>query len=383
LGVCSAYVDVITETIHGFLHESAPVIWLRLGLFSVLCVISLTRGLSNLAWLSAIALIVYTFVIYALIKYGILALSEGAVMSLAEAFANPRWQGLGKFLGSAIFAFEGVSLAPYVYDSMRLDRPNTFLLVLVAANTIAFLVYGFVGVFGFIAYGDDVEDVIYLNFPEGSLDVRLVEIVLCVVLLLTFVLQMFPVFSCAEALCLGARPDEHEDQELDKEEADAPQDPHGFAEAHVLGRHASWSATDGAVGEVELEDLSDNARGRPGARSSVPSEPEPSTSAEKDSTSTSGASELRRQIRASLLPVLLRWLVVLLTFVLAAVIPKVSDVTSIAGAFALGSIGFVFPGLAHMKINCDRLTPLQGLSDILLVAVGIAAMVFTVTERER
>ena len=51
----------------------------------------------------------------------------------------------------------------------------------------------FVGAFGYMAYGDDVKNEFYLNFPKDSLDIQIAEWVLCFVLVISFILQMYPV----------------------------------------------------------------------------------------------------------------------------------------------------------------------------------------------
>merc|ERR1719464_708385 len=42
----------------------------------------------------------------------------------------------------------------------------------------------------------------YMNFPSGSADIKAAEIILCLVLLVTFALQMYPVVCFAEAVVM-------------------------------------------------------------------------------------------------------------------------------------------------------------------------------------
>merc|ERR1712176_323391 len=60
----------------------------------------------------------------------------------------------------------------------------------------------FVGAYGYICYGPSVADVFYLSLPKDSVDMTIAEIVLSLVLLISFVLQMFPVTSFVSAVAL-------------------------------------------------------------------------------------------------------------------------------------------------------------------------------------
>ncbi|CAK0805452.1 unnamed protein product [Prorocentrum cordatum] len=182
----------------------------RTLLFCTLCALCLVRGLGGLAWLSAVALMVYAYMLLALAKFGALAIREGASLTLGSALLPMRWWGLGGFLGTTISAFEGIVVGQYIFDEMQVDSVEPFKQVLVNSYLVATTLYAFAGAFGYLAYGDGVGEVFYQSFPQSSLDVRGCEVVLCIVLLITFVLQMYPVFrflegavACASAPPLG------------------------------------------------------------------------------------------------------------------------------------------------------------------------------------
>lgn len=359
VGCCIAYVDVLVETIDDLLDHRLPLLWLRCGLCALLCALSLVRGLTKLAWLAAAALLVYTFVAYALLKYGIQEISAGRTESWEDAL-RLETSGLGEFLGTAIFAFEGVALAPYVFDSMRLENPRPFLWVLVSANVTAFIIYAFVGVFGFTIYGHCVKDIIYENFPPESMDVMVVQIVLCVVLLLTYVLQMYPVYSCLEANVLGVFPDGHAVSHEELEPTD------GYPPA-VVG----VKAADGMVPEIKRPSAEKDTIGLDANRF-------------ENASSWTGSSDHPRapSYTISILSPLLRGCVVVATFAVAAAVPNLSSVTGYVGAFSMGTIGFVFPGIAHIRVHGKNLTPMQWICDAVVISVGLAAMAFQLTRHD-
>mmetsp|Transcript_127134 Transcript_127134/g.230965 ORF Transcript_127134/g.230965 Transcript_127134/m.230965 type:complete len:418 (+) Transcript_127134:58-1311(+) len=199
IGCCICYVDVLTRTVAPYLEGILAPMMQKVVLFVLFCMLSLLRELRDLAWLSAVALAVYAYVVFALVKWGVSELSDGP----EGTFWPVRWQGFGTWFGQAIFAFEGINVAQYVYRDMQAADPGPFLRVLTVSYVICWVLYSFVGGFGYWVYGANVKQVIYLSFPEGSLDVVTVEAVLCIVLLLTFAIQMYPVFHFVEATCLG------------------------------------------------------------------------------------------------------------------------------------------------------------------------------------
>lgn len=210
-GIC--YVDVLIRTLEPYLEGILAPMMQKVGIFVLLCAISLLRELRDLAWLSAVALAVYAYVVFALVKWGVRELSDGP----GGTFWPVRWQGFGTWFGQAIFAFEGINVAQYVYRDMQASDPGPFLRVLTVSYVICWMLYSFVGGFGYWVYGATVQQVIYLSFPEGSPDVVTVEVVLCIVLFLTFAIQMYPVFHFVEATCLGSV--NTDDDAADKQQA--------------------------------------------------------------------------------------------------------------------------------------------------------------------
>lgn len=204
IGCCICYIDVLLRTLEPYLEGMLTPMLQKVCLFIALCLLCLLRELRDLAWLSAVALAAYIYVVFALVKWGAQELSDGPAQG---EFFPVRWQGFGSWFGQAIFAFEGINVAQYVYHDMQVPDPGPFLQVLSFSYLICWILYSFVGGFGYWVYGESVKQVIYLSFPEGSADVIAVEVVLCLVLLFSFAIQMYPVFHFVEASCLEAEHD--------------------------------------------------------------------------------------------------------------------------------------------------------------------------------
>ena len=79
---------------------------------------------------------------------------------------------------------------------MKENRPN-FRKYLHGAILLVSIILGTFGIFGYIHFSDKVEQVISDNLPYGTLSI-VIQITLCIGILFTFPLQMFPVVQIAE-----------------------------------------------------------------------------------------------------------------------------------------------------------------------------------------
>lgn len=100
------------------------------------------------------------------------------------------------FIGTAIFAFEGIGLIIPVQDSMR--HPEKFPLVLgMVIITITILMIS-IATIGYLAYGEDIQTVILLNLPQTNFFVNLIQFFYSLAILLSTPLQLFPAIGIIE-----------------------------------------------------------------------------------------------------------------------------------------------------------------------------------------
>jgi len=76
----------------------------------------------------------------------------------------------------------------------------------------------------------------------------------------------------------------------------------------------------------------------------------------------------------------LRWGLVVLVILTAAIVPNLSCVTGYSGSFAISAIGFFLPALCHIKAHNFQLSLLDWAGNALLLLAGCAAVVFGVLE---
>ncbi|CAJ1352354.1 unnamed protein product [Effrenium voratum] len=194
LGFCVAYIDIIVSTLsQHLLGASVSEATLRLVLAVMLCLLSTLRRLSSLAKVSSLALGIYAYLLLALLRWGSLEMLSGRAPSAEGAWRKMELGSLGQWLGTAIFAQEAMVVSQVVYEEMKPKNHRDFLPVLLCSFAVCSVLSTFLAAFGYMAYGDSVKQVFYLNFPSDSFDVILAESILCLVLLPTFVLQMYPV----------------------------------------------------------------------------------------------------------------------------------------------------------------------------------------------
>jgi proton-coupled amino acid transporter len=208
-----SYFDFVADsmiTLLGFSKLAAV-----FSLWAFLCVLSLLKQLKSVAWLSAAALLTYIFVLVLLADFGADQLEHEHEHprrfdnSTFPSLASPA--GLGAWFGPALFAFEGMGTALSIYEAMEDADPRPYFSVVSATYVISYVLYGAVGAFGYMAWGSDVARVVIDGFPAfnttaGAFNTTAQEfslaahLALSVILALSFVLQMTPVFHVFEDL---------------------------------------------------------------------------------------------------------------------------------------------------------------------------------------
>nr|XP_043607918.1 amino acid transporter AVT3B-like [Erigeron canadensis] len=98
-------------------------------------------------------------------------------------------------LGVALFSFEGIGMALPLESEAR-DKKK-FGSVLAWAMMFIAAMYGFFGVLGYFAFGENTRDIITANIGKGILS-TIVQLGLCINLFFTFPLMMHPVYEVME-----------------------------------------------------------------------------------------------------------------------------------------------------------------------------------------
>ncbi|KAH7442076.1 hypothetical protein KP509_03G069200 [Ceratopteris richardii] len=106
-------------------------------------------------------------------------------------------------IGVAIYAYEGIALVIPLESSM-LEREKFGKVLGLAMVSITALYITF-GLFGYLAFGEETLDIVTMNLEPG-LKTTLVKLGLCVGLLFTFAVMMFPVHQVMEQRLVRGKP---------------------------------------------------------------------------------------------------------------------------------------------------------------------------------
>ncbi|XP_030031989.2 proton-coupled amino acid transporter-like protein CG1139 isoform X1 [Manduca sexta] len=96
------------------------------------------------------------------------------------------------FLSTAIFAMEGINVVMPIENEMA--KPKHFLGcpgVLNSTMIFVAVVYGIVGIFGYLKYGNTVQGSVTLNLPQGEILALVAKVLVATAVFFTYCLQMY------------------------------------------------------------------------------------------------------------------------------------------------------------------------------------------------
>lgn len=196
IGFVAAYIVFTSENLKGFLENVVGfeasvsfyvlvqcIIFVPLSMIRNITKLSITALLANVFILAGLAVIVY---------YSADHLIENGTADVT-AF-NSDWS---LFIGTAIFAFEGIGLIIPVQESMK--HPEKYPLVLFAVIALSSILFIGIGSLGYCSYGSHVKSVIISNLPQMSLYVNSIQLFYALAIMLSAPLQLFPAIRIMES----------------------------------------------------------------------------------------------------------------------------------------------------------------------------------------
>lgn len=149
------------------------------------------RSLKRLAFSALVADVAVVFAIVVIFVYDFRSMSQNGT-----AGRSFKTSTLPLFFGMVVFAFEGIGLVLPIVQSMR--HPSHFPGMLRNAMAAYCLLISLFGSVGYVAYGDDTDDIITLNLPHNAL-VRFTQLLYCLGLWLSAPIVLFPAYQILEA----------------------------------------------------------------------------------------------------------------------------------------------------------------------------------------
>mmetsp|Transcript_46914 Transcript_46914/g.106375 ORF Transcript_46914/g.106375 Transcript_46914/m.106375 type:complete len:535 (-) Transcript_46914:104-1708(-) len=163
-----------------------------LALTAIYIPLSWVRRLHNMKITNALGSLIQIVCIVFVAFCAMQVLHEDALHTAVVAFDKHRWVS---FLGTSVFAFEGIACVLPIREAMA--RPETFNGVVSGMIVVlAMMLIGF-GVVCYLAWGPGVAAVA-LNAPEASFGVRLAQALYVVAVFCTYPIVMYPTFAICE-----------------------------------------------------------------------------------------------------------------------------------------------------------------------------------------
>ncbi|KAJ8725132.1 hypothetical protein PYW07_016090 [Mythimna separata] len=195
-GVCCIYTVLISDSVKQLVDRFAPSTILPVEYYCLIFLVPIIllcqiRYLKFLAIFSSIAniLLLTVYIVCLYYIFGGDITFEGK-----HAAGNPaRYPA---FLSTVIFAMEGVGVVMPIENTMK--TPQHFLgcpSVLVVAMSIIVFLYGTLGTFGYLRYGDVLKGSITLNLPTEEWPAVLAKVSIALSIFLTYPLQFYVVID--------------------------------------------------------------------------------------------------------------------------------------------------------------------------------------------
>lgn len=205
IGFAAAYIVFTLENLRAFtanvsLYDVTDIniVWFILLQVVIIVPLSLIRDITKLSLLAVFANVfiltgLVTIVYFMLYQW--LGVNHGHFGKNIEYFFNESEFSL--FIGTAIFAFEGIGLIIPIQESMI--HPNNFPRVLGQVILTIAVIMIMVGSLGYLTFGDKIKTVVLLNLPQDSPMIIITQLLYSLAILLSTPLQLFPAIRLLES----------------------------------------------------------------------------------------------------------------------------------------------------------------------------------------
>ncbi|OTB07756.1 hypothetical protein M426DRAFT_317649 [Hypoxylon sp. CI-4A] len=198
LGFVAAYIVFTAENLQAFIlavsncNTYIHISYLILMQMIIFLPFSLFRDIGKLGFTALIADAFIVVGLAYLLYYDILTLSVNGIADIIQ-FNQNDWT---VFIGTAIFAFEGIGLIIPIQESMK--SPSKFPKVMFYVMIIITVLFITMGAVSYAAYGSKTETVVLLNLPQDNRLVNGVQFLYSLAILLSTPLQIFPAVRITE-----------------------------------------------------------------------------------------------------------------------------------------------------------------------------------------
>lgn len=125
-----------------------------------------------------------------------------ATVGLAKDTVWMNYESFPLFIGTAMFAFEGICLILPIAESMK--KPEEFTGVISQCMVVIGGVFVTIGLMGYLAFGTQVGTVIFLDLPQGPIPNGL-QFFYAIAIMLSFPLCVYPAIRITEQAIFGLK----------------------------------------------------------------------------------------------------------------------------------------------------------------------------------
>ncbi|ESP02144.1 hypothetical protein LOTGIDRAFT_157294 [Lottia gigantea] len=198
-GFCCAYLIFIVKNLSDYITGVSIFSWLAI-LLPPLTLLTLIRHLNSLALSSLMAQVSNIF------AFGVVFWFD--FEHLYTVRIHPKEmsiKGFPFFLAIAIYCYEGAGMILSLESSVAQEKRHKFKKIFIISMVLATTLYITFGSAGYLSFGPQTNPIITLNLPKGSsVDFSMVvKSSLCLALLFTYPVMMFPVMKILERILIA------------------------------------------------------------------------------------------------------------------------------------------------------------------------------------
>ncbi|CCH60361.1 hypothetical protein TBLA_0C05630 [Henningerozyma blattae CBS 6284] len=202
IGFSCAYIIFTSTNLNYFFQQYPLTEKLDFNFFLIFQLIlfiplSFVRNISKLSVPSLVANLMIIIGLMIVIYYCVKQFTVDMGFHMAngvEIFFNR--QDWSIFVGTAIFAFEGIGLLIPIEESMA--KPEEFGKVLGGVIGCVTSLFILIGSMGYVTYGEDINTVILINLPNDKVTVQSIQLLYSIAIMLSIPLQIFPAIKIIE-----------------------------------------------------------------------------------------------------------------------------------------------------------------------------------------
>ncbi|QPG75789.1 hypothetical protein FOA43_003150 [Brettanomyces nanus] len=195
LGFASTYVVFVAENFRylaqTILDQSNGIAWFIFLQPLFFVPLSLTRSIGKLGAAALLAdLFIFLGLIYIYFESSLTLIEHG--VSQTSPFKSETWT---LFIGTAVFAYEGIGLLIPIQESMA--EPQHFDSLLLTVIVITTVVLTTLPTIAYLSFGEDVKTVVLMNFPRNTASLT-IQLLYTLAILLSTPIQLFPAIKIIE-----------------------------------------------------------------------------------------------------------------------------------------------------------------------------------------